>query len=125
MVIGAFSMAVSLTMFGIGTYSERFGVRKAMLAGMVIILLGRMLLPGATWLESGLWIAVAVLGGLAIVAVGEGVLQAANYSGCKQYSDERRSAAAFGLNYGLFNLGILIVGFASPLMRMQWTRPWH
>lgn len=116
-VCGTFAACVSLFMFGIGTYSERFGVRRALFAGMLIILLGRVLLPGAAWM-SWPWLAVGgALLALLLMAMGEGVLQAANYSGIKQYSSDESSALAYGLNYGLFNFGIMIVGLLSPRIR--------
>jgi dipeptide/tripeptide permease len=46
-LVGAFAMAVTLFQFGFGSYSERFGVRKALLGSFVILALGRLLLGGS------------------------------------------------------------------------------
>lgn len=122
-VTACFSAAVTLFMFGFGSYAERFGVRRALLAGMLIITAGRLLLCGSPsaagmWGTVGAAIIVVASAALLVTAIGEGVLQTANYSGLKQYSDEKTSAMSFGFNYALFNLGIVAVGFASPPIRV-------
>jgi hypothetical protein len=61
---------------------------------------------------------VVVVVALIVMAVGEGVVQTANYSGLKQYTDEKTSAIGFGLNYALYNLGIMGAGFASSWIRV-------
>lgn len=115
---GAFAMAVTLFMFGFGSYSERFGIRRALLGSFAILVLGRLLLVGSSWPASKTVAVAVVVLALLVMAIGEGVIQTANYSGLKQYSDERTSAMGFGLNYALFNLGIMVSGFASSWIRV-------
>jgi MFS family permease len=117
-LVGAFAMAVTLFQFGFGSYSERFGVRKALLAAFLILAGGRFLLAGSVAAnQHGLGLLVVVIS-LFTMAAGEGVAQTANYSGLKQYSNEKTSAVGFGLNYAMFNMGIMLAGFASSWIRV-------
>ncbi|HVN33059.1 MAG TPA: MFS transporter, partial [Thermoanaerobaculaceae bacterium] len=52
-----------------------------------------------------------------IVAAAFGMLQPALFSGVKQFADPRTSAVAFGVIYGVNNLGAFIAGFLSPFVR--------
>ena len=114
---GAFAMLVTLFQFGFGSYSERFGVRRALLSAFVILALGRMLLVGAGKAGPGPGLALLVAA-LLVMAIGEGVVQTANYSGLKQYTDARTSALGFGLNYAFFYAGIMTAGFLSSWIRV-------
>lgn len=117
-LVGAFAMAVTLFQFGFGSYSERFGVRKSLLAAFLILAGGRFMLVGSPEAgRHGLGLALVVLS-LFTMAAGEGIVQTANYSGLKQYSNEKTSAVGFGLNYAMFNLGIMAAGFASSWIRV-------
>ena len=116
---GTFTACVSLFMFGFGSYSERFGVRRALLASLLVLALGRVILSGSAWSPGQAVVIVLVLAALLVMAAGEGVIQTANYSGLKQYSDEKTSAMGFGLNYTVMNVGGLLVGFAASEIRVS------
>jgi len=115
---GVFSAAVSLFMFGFGSYSERFGVRKSMIGAFFILTLGRFMLCLTPFMPGQVMTVAMAIASLLVMAIGEGVLQTANYSGIKQYSNEETSAAAFAWNYGLFQVGIMVVGLVSPMVRV-------
>lgn len=115
---GAFAAAVSLFMFGFGSYFERFGVRKSLIAGFFILTFGRLMLCLASFMPTYTSTLVVVLTALTVMAIGEGVVQTANYSGIKQYSTEQTSASAFAWNYGIFQIGIMVVGVVSPFVRV-------
>src|SRR6185369_6801967 len=89
------------------------------LASFIILVAGRVLLCMSPWAAEHAVALTGVLAALTVMAIGEGVLQTANYSGLKQYSDEKTSAVGFGLNYAIFNLGIVAVGFLSPVIRTR------
>lgn len=118
MMTGVFSAAVTLFMFGFGSYSERYGVRRSIIAAFFILTVGRFLLCLAPFMGSYAGGVAMAAASLLVMAIGEGVLQTANYSGIKQYSTEETSATAFAWNYGLFQVGIMIVGLLSPLVRV-------
>jgi len=115
---GAFAAAVSLFMFGFGSYSERFGVRKSIIASFFILTIGRLMLCLAPFMPGHAAKVAMAISSLVVMAIGEGVLQTANYSGIKQYSTEETSATAFAWNYGLFQVGIMVVGLLSPFVRV-------
>ena len=115
---GAFAMLVTLFQFGFGSYSERFGVRRALTWSFVILAAGRLLLVAAGKSGGGATGLIIVIAALLVMSIGEGVIQTANYSGLKQYTDERTGALGFGLNYALYNAGIMIAGFASSWIRV-------
>ena len=116
---GTFAAAVTLFMFGFGSYSERFGVRRSLIASFFILTVGRAMLCLTPFVGSHGMALLVVSVSLALMAIGEGVLQTANYSGLKQYSNERTSTMAFAFNYGIFQFGIMAVGFASPEVRTR------
>lgn len=117
-IVSCFAAAVTLFMFGFGSYSERFGVRRALFASIVILAIGRVVLGISSWPGGFVVPILLVIAALFVQAAGEGVIQTANYSGVKQYSDKATSAMGFGFNYALFNLAIVAVGFVSPWLRV-------
>lgn len=115
--VSVFTMLVTLFMLGAGSYAESFGLRRAIIAALVLCLVGRILysvVPG-----SGMATLVTiVIVALIIVALGEAILQPVCYSGVKQYTDEKTSSMGYGLIYALMNAGIVGVGAISA-----WIRP--
>jgi len=115
---GAFAAAVTLFMFGFGSFFERFGVRRSFISGFFILTVGRFMLCLAPFMPGHAATVFMALASLTVMAIGEGVIQTANYSGIKQYSTEETSAAAFAWNYGIFQVGIMVVGVVSPFVRV-------
>jgi len=121
-ITGSFAAVVTIFMFSLGSYAERFGMRRALLASMVILLAGRVLLA-ETPMGLGVGVAAAIAcAALLVMAAGGGIIQTANYSGVKQYSSLSVNSVAFGLNYALMNAGIVVIGFLSSEIRTQVDR---
>ena len=118
--VSMFTGTVSLFMIFGGTWSDRLGVRRAILSSTAVVALGRGLLtvapslPGPTWLQQLLAV-VALL----IMAASAGVNQPALYAGMKQYSAKEQAAMAYSLLYSIMNLGILAFSFISPYLRTK------
>jgi MFS family permease len=115
-VVSIFTMLVTLFMLGAGSYAESFGLRRALIAAMLLCVAGRLLyavVPGFSATE----IAVMVLAALLIIALGEAVLQPVCYSGIKQYTNEKTSSMGYGLIYAFMNAGIVVIGEASARFR--------
>lgn len=109
-IVSVFTMLVTLLMLGAGSYAESFGLRRAMIAAMVLCVVGRYLysvLPGPGLLFVS----------LLIIALGEAILQPVCYSGIKQYTDEKTSSMGYGLIYAIMNGGIVIMGLLSSSLR--------
>lgn len=115
--VSIFTMLITLFMLGIGSYAEGFGLRRAIVAALVLALAGRVLYCYAPLL-SGFGITVgAVLVALLITSIGEAIMTPVAYSGVKQYTDEKTSSMGYGLIYAVMNLGIVGIGTLSAWMR--------
>lgn len=120
--VSFFTGCVTLFMLGFGSFAEGFGLRRAILAALALAGVGRLLYIFAPGLGSSGFVLVAVLASLAIVAIGEGILQPVCYSGVKQYTDEKTSAMGYALIYAFMNLGIVLMGFISAWVRTSVDR---
>ena len=120
--ISFFSGMVTLTMaIGGGWVSDRLGVRRALTLAVSVILIGRIFLVSSplagveTLIHSMAW------SSLFIMAVGEGILQPALYSGVKEYTDERTATLGYAFLYSVMNLGIVAGELISPNARAWWA----
>lgn len=116
--VSIFTMLVTLFMLGVGSYAEGFGLRRAILFGLLLATAGRVLYSLGPRLGTGPVLALAVIGALLVVAMAEAILQPVCYSGIKQYTDEKTSSMGYGLIYAIMNLGIVGIGTLSA-----WLRP--
>jgi dipeptide/tripeptide permease len=115
--VSVFTMLVTLFMLGVGSYAERFGLRRAILFALFISVLGRIAYSAAAGLGSTAAV-VAVIVSVLVVAMGSSILQPVCYSGVKQYTDAKTNSMGYGLIYALMNLGIVGIGALSA-----WLRP--
>ncbi|MBM3465602.1 MAG: MFS transporter, partial [Armatimonadetes bacterium] len=113
--VSAFTGLVTLTMFGGGFVSDFLGVRRAITLSLVLLLIGRIILPESRALgdmrEEAAWLS------LFFMAIGSGILQPALYAGTKEYTDARTNTIAYSLLYAIMNLGIAAEAFVSPWIR--------
>ena len=116
--VSVFTMLVTLFMLGVGSYAERFGLRRAILFALFISTLGRVLYCLAPSLHGGGMVVATVLGSMVVVAIGSAILSPVCYSGVKQYTTEKTNSMGYGMIYALMNLGIVGVGAISA-----WLRP--
>lgn len=128
-VVSIFTMLVTLFMLGAASYAESFGLRRALLAALLLCVVGRSAYSAAAWLVGGSPGSAPAAGGsfeliftivvvaLLVVALGEAILQPICYSGIKQFTDERTSSMGYGLIYAFMNLGIVFVGELSSRFR--------
>lgn len=116
-IVSVFTMLVTLFMLGAGSYAESFGLKRAIIAGLLLATGGRVLYCLATG-ASGMGLTVVVFASLAVVALGEAIVQPVCYSGVKQFTDEKTSSMGYGLIYALMNAGIVVMGTLSA-----WIRP--
>jgi len=120
--LSIFTGLVSLFMLGIGELGERLGIRRGLLLAAFLCIVGRAAYAGAPLLSPSFTLDMIVLvGGLLVVAVGEGIIQPVAYAGVKYYTNERNSSVAYGLIYGVMNLGIFFIGWLSPAIRVPVT----
>jgi proton-dependent oligopeptide transporter, POT family len=115
--VSIFTMSVTLAMLGIGSVAESFGLRRAILAALVVAVLGRMiycLAPSAP----GAWSTIAMVAfGLLLAAFSGGILQPVCYSGVRQFTDDKTSSMGYAMIYAFMNLGIVVAGEVSAYFR--------
>jgi proton-dependent oligopeptide transporter, POT family len=111
--VSTFTGFVTLFMFGGGFVSDWLGVRKAITACLLGLLVGRTLLLSSPVLGGS----VTMWAGLMVMALATGVLQPALYAGVKEYSDPRTATIGYSLLYAIMNLGIVAEAFVSPWIR--------
>ena len=115
LAVSCFTGLVTLAMLGGGWVADKLGVRKALIAALAVIAIGRTglaMCPGfGEFSVAGAWIA------LIIMALGYGVFEPATYSGVKEYTDSNTATVGFGLLYSIMNLGIVAENFISPYVR--------
>lgn len=116
--VSVFTMLVTLFMLGVGSVAESFGLRRAILFGLLVATVGRVLYSLAPSLHHGLGVVFLILGALGVVAAAEAILQPVCYSGVKQYTDAKTSSMGYGLIYAVMNLGIVGIAALS-----SWARP--
>lgn len=118
LAVSLFTMLVTLFMIGVGSWAEKFGLRKAILTALVLAVMGRGLYCLAPGAGSGIMPMVLVIAGMLLVALNSGIIQPTCYSGVKQYTDEKTASMGYGLIYALMNLGIVGIAALS-----SWIRP--
>ena len=116
--VSIFTGLVTLFMLGIGSWAEKFGLRRALLFALLISTVGRAFYSYAAAIGPGWIVPTVVIGSLVIVAIGSSILTPVAYSGVKQYTDARTNSMGYGMIYALMNLGIVVIGGLS-----SWIRP--
>ncbi len=116
--VSLFTMLITLTMLGLGSVVEGFGLRRAIVGLLAVATIGRVVYCLAPWGQTPAAAAGIVILGLIIVACGSGVLQPVCYSGVKQFTDAKTSSMGYAAIYALMNLGIVVIGALSA-----WVRP--
>lgn len=117
-MVSVFTGFVTLFMIGVGGLAERLGVRRGLLVALSFCLIGRIVYSSAGHTTIAWAGMVVLIAGLVLMALGEGILQPLTYAGIKQYTDEKTSSMGYGLIYAIMNLGIVLIGLISPLIRV-------
>jgi POT family proton-dependent oligopeptide transporter len=116
--VSIFTMLITLLMLGLGSIAEGFGLRRAIIAALVMTVVGRLIYCLAPDLNGMPLVAIAVIFSVLVVASGEAIIQPVCYSGIKQYTDEKTHSMGYGLIYAVMNLGIVGIATLS-----SWIRP--
>lgn len=117
LAVSLFTGLVTLAVAGGGWVADKLGVRRALLASLGVIFIGRALLAFCPHLGIGGMASFSAVAALVIMALGYGVLEPSMYSGVKEYTDPRTAAISFSLLYAIMNLGIVASNFISPYLR--------
>jgi proton-dependent oligopeptide transporter, POT family len=118
--VGLFTGGITLSMFFLGEFADRRGVRMALILSLGAMFIGRILLSGGILAGgSGLWSPVFLLSiaGLLFVVLGYGMYMPACYSAVRKFTDAKTSAMGYAMLYALMNLGGFLPGIISPPVR--------
>jgi proton-dependent oligopeptide transporter, POT family len=121
LVVSLFTGGITFAMFFLGELGDRWGLRRTLLLAITLMAVGRIFITAAGRAPGGSFGSPAFLltsVSLVIVVVGFGMFQPALFSAVKQFSTPATSAVAFGVIYGLNNLGAFVAGVISPEIRV-------
>ncbi|MEW6366344.1 MAG: MFS transporter [Acidobacteriota bacterium] len=119
-VVSLFTGGITFAMFFLGEMGDRYGLRRILLLSIALMAFGRIFITLAGWMQGGSFGSPAFMLtalSLLIVVVGFGMFQPALFSAVKQFTDPKTTAVAFGVIYGLNNLGAFVAGAISPEIR--------
>lgn len=109
---------ITLSQLALGFVCDKWGVRRALLFGLSLLLTGRVLMsaaatsfglePAGPWSALHLW----TMAGIVIIAIGYGMYQPAAYTAVKQFTTAKTATMGFAMLYALMNLGGWLPTFA-------------
>jgi dipeptide/tripeptide permease len=119
-MVGALTSGITLSMLFFGGSADRWGLRRALLLSLFLMVLGRAVLALAPRLglatgTLGAPFNVLALGGILLVVLGYGMFTPASYAAVRQYTTPATANMGFALIYGIMNLGGWLPTFMSPL----------
>jgi MFS family permease len=120
-VYGGVTGGITFAMLLFGGVSDKIGVRVSLALSLAVMMLGRILvaLSGTLSLGQGMGSPMFFLmaGGLLLAVAAYGLYMPAAYAGVKRYTNPQTAAVAYGVVYGLMNLGAFLSGFVSANTR--------
>jgi POT family proton-dependent oligopeptide transporter len=125
-VYGGVTGGITFAMLLFGGVSDKIGVRVSLALSLVVMMLGRILvaLSGTLTLGSGMGSPMFLLmaAGLLLMVAAYGLYMPAAYAGVKRYTNPQTAAVAYGVIYGLMNLGAFLSGFVSSNTRHAFVK---
>lgn len=120
-MVALFSGGVTGMMFLLGGLGDRWGVRRALLFGLLMMIVGRTIIALGETLHmapgpfQSLHLTVGL--GMLCIMIGYGTFQPTLYAAVKHYTDEKTAALGFAMIYAVTNLGAFASGLLSPRVR--------
>lgn len=119
--VSIFTGALTLVMLFVGKPTEGYlGIRKSLILALFLSFAGRILYSSAPYAGGAASLAIS----LAVVALGEGILQPVAYAGVKRYTTQKTSSMGFALLYAGLNFGAMLVGPISAHVRTTFDVPY-
>jgi len=120
-MVGVLTAGITIAMFFLGFVADRKGVRFALLCAFALMLIGRVLISGASTVlglePAGMWspLHLVTMAGILLVVVGYGMYQPAAYAAVRKFTTPKTAAMGFAMLYALMNLGGFFPFFAFLL----------
>ena len=119
-VVSLFTGGITFAMFFLGEFGDRYGLRRTLLLSIALMAIGRVFITVAGYAKGGSFASPAFLLtalSLLMVAIAWGFFQPSLFSAVRQFTTPESAAVAFGVIYGLNNLGAFVAGAMSPKIR--------
>ena len=106
-------IAISMVVFGF--IPDRYGVRKALIASFILLLIGRIIFSSAPTIlglqPSGLWSLLHIISlfGILFMLLGYGIYQPAAYAAVRQFTTPKTASMGYAMLYAVMNLGSSLV----------------
>ncbi len=118
--VGVLTFGITFSMFLFGGLTDKWGVRTAILAALVLMLVGRIVISAGPALGMGpdglgSPIHMMTLAGILLIVLGYGMYQPAAYAGIRKFSTPQTASMGFAMLYALMNLGGWLPTFAFLL----------
>ncbi|OIP29372.1 MAG: hypothetical protein AUK47_27695 [Deltaproteobacteria bacterium CG2_30_63_29] len=115
-VFGLFSASLSLFSLFVGFIADSLGIKKALLFGLVVALIGRLAITFTT-------IPIVVYVGLFFLSVGFAYMIPLLAASVKLFSTKKAQRYAYSWYYVVMNVGSLIAGLGLDTMKQTFTEP--
>jgi len=123
-MVGVLTSGITISMFFFGGRADKWGVRRALIASILAMIVGRTILAAAPTLGfrggavASTMNAIAILG-IVFIVLGYGVYQPAAYKAVRDFTTPENANMGYAMLYGVMNLGGWLPTFMSPV-RERW-----
>jgi POT family proton-dependent oligopeptide transporter len=119
-MVGTLTSGITLSMLFFGGSADRWGLRRAILLALALMLLGRALLALAPRLglaAGGLLtpFIAAAMAGILLVVLGYGIYVPAGYAAVRRFTTPASASMGFAMLYAVMNLGAWLPSFMAPI----------
>ena len=119
-MVGVLTWGITLSMFFFGGLADKWGVRIALVAALVLMVVGRAFLAGGPSFglaAGGMWsgVHIVALVGILFIVLGYGMYQPAAYAAVRQFTTAKTAGMGYAMLYALMNLGGWLPSFFSPI----------
>ncbi len=120
-MVGVLTWGITLSMFFFGGRADKWGVRKALIVSMILMVAGRIVLAAgpSLGLAGALWSPLFYfsLMALLLVILGYGMYQPAAYAAVRQFTGPETAGMGYAMLYALMNLGGWLPTFFTPIRK--------
>jgi len=109
--VAGWSLAMTAASVLVGSFTDAVGLRRTFFLGVWICIVAR----GVMAFSSGKWL--ALLGGLAPLAVGEALCSPVLVAAVRRYSNTKQRSISFSIFYAMMNVGFLAASFIFDFVR--------
>ncbi len=120
-MVGVLTWGITLSMFFFGGRVDTWGVRRALLVSICLMIIGRAAMAAgpSLGLTGGLWSPLFFnsLAALLFVVLGYGLYQPAAYAAVRQFTTPKTASMGYAMLYALMNLGGWLPTWFAPIRK--------